>query len=123
MVAPGGTIPIGHNGCREKFHEKHGIYLFIPHTPSNEYYMLGSLQHAIKVKDKNKADRKKGIKVHGVSVLYSRKESEDKNSSCQFMDWFDVAHLTYSLLEAIKVCQGGNGGRETIPLNNCQGKK
>ena len=37
--------------------------------------------------------------------------------------WFDVAHLTDSLLEAIKVCQGGNGGRETIPLNNCQGKK
>ena len=37
--------------------------------------------------------------------------------------WFEVAHLTDSLLEAIKVCQGGNGGRETIPLNNCQGKK
>ena len=37
--------------------------------------------------------------------------------------WVDVAHLTDSLLEAIKVCRGGNGGRETIPLNNCQGKK
>ena len=37
--------------------------------------------------------------------------------------WFDVAHLTDSLLEAIKACQGGNGGWETIPLNNCQGKK
>ena len=36
---------------------------------------------------------------------------------------FDVAHLTGNLLEAIKVCQGGNGGQETIPLNNCQGKK
>ena len=34
--------------------------------------------------------------------------------------WFDEAHLTDSLLEAIKVCQGGNGGRETIPLNNYQ---
>ena len=61
------------------------IYLFIRHTPSNEYYVPGSPQHAIKVKDKNKADSKKGIKVHSVSVLYSRKESEDKNSSCQFM--------------------------------------
>ena len=39
----------------------------------------------MKVKKKNKADSQKGIKVHGVSVLYSRKESEDKNSSCQFM--------------------------------------
>ena len=37
--------------------------------------------------------------------------------------WFNVAHLTDSLLEAIKVCQGGNGNRETFPLNNCQGKK
>ena len=37
--------------------------------------------------------------------------------------WFDVAQLTDSLLEVIKVCQGDNGGRETIPLNNCQGKK
>ena len=35
--------------------------------------------------------------MHSVSVLYSRKESEDKNSL-----WFDVAHLTDSLLEAIK---------------------
>ena len=61
------------------------IYLFVRHTPSNEYYVPGSPQHAIKVKDKNKADSKKGIKVHSVSVLYSRKESEDKNSSCQFM--------------------------------------
>ena len=49
--------------------------------------MPGSPQHAIKVKDKNKADSKKGIKVHSVSVLYSRKESEDKNSSCQFVVW------------------------------------
>ena len=32
--------------------------------------MPGSPQHAIKVKDKNKADSKKGIKVHSVSVLY-----------------------------------------------------
>ena len=45
------------------------IYHFIRHTPSNEY-----LQHAIKVKDKIKADNKKGIKVQGVSVLYSRNE-------------------------------------------------
>ena len=59
--------------------------LFIQHIPSNEYYEPGSLQHAIKLKDKNKADSKKGKKVHGVSVLYSRIESEDKNSSCQFM--------------------------------------
>ena len=42
-------------------------------------------KNAIKVKDKNKTDSKKGIKVHGFSVLYSRKESEDKNSSCQFI--------------------------------------
>ena len=82
--------------------------------------MPGSPQHAIKVKDKNKADSKKGIKVH-ISVLYSRKESEDKTAVVSL--WFDVAHLTDSLLEAIKVCQGDNGGRETIPLNNCQGKK
>ena len=61
------------------------IYLFIRHTLSNEYYVPGSLQHTIKVQDKNNADNEKGIKVHGVSVLFSRKESEDKNSSCQFM--------------------------------------
>ena len=61
------------------------IYLFIRHTPSNEYYVPGSPQHAIKVKDKNKADSKKGIKVHSVSVLYSRKESEDKNGSSLFV--------------------------------------
>ena len=61
------------------------IYFFIRHTPSNEYYVPDSLQHAIKVKDKNQADSKKGIKVHGVNVLYTKKEGEDKTSSCQFM--------------------------------------
>ena len=37
--------------------------------------------------------------MHIVSVLYSRQESEDVSLR------FDVAHLTDSLLEAIKVCQ------------------
>ena len=50
------------------------IYLFIRHTPSNEYYVPGSQQYAIKVKDKNKADSKKGMEVHSVSVLYIRKK-------------------------------------------------
>ena len=36
--------------------------------------------------------------------------------------WFHVAHLTDSLLEAAKVCQGGNGGREIIPLKNAKEK-
>ena len=58
------------------------IYLFIWHTPSIEYYIPGSPQHAIKVRVKNKANRENGIKVHSVSVLNSRnkKKSEDKNS-------------------------------------------
>ena len=34
------------------------VYLFIWHTPWNAYYVSGSPQHAIKVKDK--ADSKKG---------------------------------------------------------------
>ena len=55
-----------------------------------------------------------------VSVLYSRKESEDKTVVVNL--WFDVPHPTDSLLEAIEVCQGGNGDREIIPLNNCQWK-
>ena len=37
--------------------------------------------------------------------------------------WFDMAHLTDCLLEAVNVCQDGNRGRESIPLNNCQGEK
>ena len=48
------------------------IYLFIRHTPSYEYYVPGSPQHAIKVRVKNKADRENRIKVHSVSVLNSR---------------------------------------------------
>ena len=46
-----------------------------------------SPQHEIKDKDKNKADSKRGIKVHSFSVLYRRNESEDKNSSGQFIVW------------------------------------
>ena len=56
-----------------------------------------------------------------MSMYYTvEKESEDK--TVVGSSWFDVTHLTGSLLEAIKVCQGGNGDREIIPLNICQGK-
>ena len=36
--------------------------------------------------------------------------------------WFDVAHLTDSLLEAIKVCQVGNGGQEIVHWTSVKGK-
>ena len=52
------------------------IYLFIRHTPSYEYYVPGSPQHAIKVRVKNKADRENRIKVHSVSVLNSRNKEK-----------------------------------------------
>ena len=52
------------------------IYLFIRHTPSYEYYVPGSPQHAIKVRIKNKADRENRIKVHSVSVLNSRNKEK-----------------------------------------------
>ena len=35
------------------------IYPFIRYTPSDEYYVPGSPQHAIKDEEKNKADSKK----------------------------------------------------------------
>ena len=52
------------------------IYLFIRHTPSYEYYVPGSPQHAIKVGVKNKADRENRIKVCSVSVLNSRNKKK-----------------------------------------------
>ena len=52
------------------------IYLFIQHTPSFEYYVPGSSQHAIKVRVKNKADRENRIKVRSVSVLNSRNKKK-----------------------------------------------
>ena len=52
------------------------LYLFIRHTPSYEYYVPGSPQHAIKVRVKNKADRENRIKVHSVSVLNSRNKEK-----------------------------------------------
>ena len=74
-------------------------------------------QHAIKVKDKNKADSKCMV------LMYYTVEKKVRIKTAVVSLRFDVAHLTGNLLEAIKVCQGGNGGQETIPLNNCQGKK
>ena len=58
------------------------IYLFIRQTPSTEYYVQGSSQHRIKVKNlRSKVDSENGIKVHSTSVLYSRNtKGEDKNS-------------------------------------------
>ena len=34
---------------------------------------------------------------------------------------FQMAHLTDSPLEAVKVCKGGNGCWKVVPLNECKG--
>ena len=67
---------------------------------------------------KNKADSKKGIKVHSVSVLYSRKESEAKNSSCQFMVWCGTPdwHLAWSY-QGLSGWQWGTGDYSTEQLS------
>ena len=86
--------------------------------------MPGSSQHAIRERVKNKSERGNGIKVHSVSVLNSRNKNK----------WglhllSEVALLTDSKLEAIKVCQVGGGGgggcstgRKIVPLYHCQGE-
>ena len=50
--------------------------------------------------------------------MYYTVEKEVRIKTAVVSLWFDVAHPTESLLEAIKVCQGGNGGRETIPVKS-----
>ena len=49
-----------------------------------------------------------------MSVYYiEEKKSKDKNSG-------DVHGLRWhSLFKAVKVSQGGGGGREIVPLNDC----
>ena len=34
--------------------------------------------------------------------------------------WSEMAHLTDSCLEAVKICQGGNRSWEVIPLDDCK---
>ena len=37
--------------------------------------------------------------------------------------WFEVALLTNSLFEAVKLCQGGSMGKKLVPLNHNLGEK
>ena len=50
--------------------------------------------------------------------MYYTVEKEVRIKTAVVSLWFDVAQPTESLLEAIKVCQGGNGGQETIPVKS-----
>ena len=53
-----------------------------------------------------------------VSVLYRKKESEDKNIWSGDLG-FHVAHLTNSLFEAVEIRQGGVRCWQIVPLNDC----